>query len=325
MRDDKNFSGAMMRWHMLRKVLITLCIVAAFQFSSNAQQIGLSKNIPLPGVRAGASANVVLVTYHLRLQNIGIVPINQVQITDDLSADLGISFAGLNGTPQILSQPAGQNFNLSGSFNGDTDTDLLVPSMDDTLDAGDILHISLEVAVNLASVMPGEVLLNGATASAETADMAGTPLMDMSDSGTDPAGNNVDDPLRGSLGLDATGDMDPTPLPFCGDCTLFCPINVSASFDVNCEADVRQIYRSLLSGPDSSICVDLGFYTFDVRTAFGATVGPILTPTFFADPSCFTVMVRSICRPGEVCQSTLCLKQLNAPVIRGRDTTIYCN
>lgn len=324
MRDDKNFSGATMRWHVLWKVLITACMVIAFQISSNAQ-IGMSKNIPLPGVRAGGSADRIIVTYHLRVQNTGSAPLHQIQITEDLAGNLGSSFNGLVGTPMILSQPAGQAFDVSGSFNGDTDTDLLVSSTDDTLKAGELLHISLEVEINLSILTPGEVLLNNANVSAVSADVAATSFLDISDSGTDPAGTNDDDPLRGALDLPAGGGADPTPLPFCADCALFCPISVSASFDPNCQADVRQIYRTLLSGADSSICVDLGFYTFDVRTSYGASVGPILLPTFFEDPSCFTVMIRSICRPGEVCQSSLCLKQLNTPIIRGGDTTVYCN
>ncbi len=325
MRDDINFSGAMMRWHNLWKVLITFFLAISSMNFSQAQ-IGVAKTIPLPGVRSAGSANRIIVTYELRIQNTGADPVHQIQIEEDLSGQLGAPFMGLVGTPQIITQPPSTTFKINPSYDGDVFTDLLVVEANpdaDTLRENELLHLSLEVEINLGTLADGQVLYNQSVVNYRRVNSLLFEQVD-SDSGTDPESTNPNDPLILSIGGDPSGSADPTPLPYCASCELECMPTINSSFDVNCQKDVRLIYQDIVTGRDSSICALLGFYTFDVTDQFGASKGPILTPTYFQDPSCFTVMIRSICRPGKVCMSMLCLKQNDKPFIAGSDTTVYC-
>ncbi len=307
-------------WVIRSCILITIFLYSISDVHAQAE-IRVAKTIPKSGVESQNGINLIKVHHVLRIYNTGSEDLTDLQVTDDLAdgAHYSTAFAGLDGIPQILSQPSGTSFDIDPAYDGDLLPDILSSSNLDTLPAGDSLVLRVSAVINLNNIAVDETKFNQAVASA----MGTVAVMDLSDSGADPASDNLNDPLRTALGLSVAGNDDLTPLPYC-HCMIPCPPTLNASFDQNCEFDVSELYGSL--GGVEPICSYLGFYTFDIKNSSGISIsGPVITPYFIKDELCYSVDVYSICNNAEFCSFDVCLKVSNVPVINGSSYTVYCN
>ncbi len=157
--------------------------------------VGISKR--LVSVTA-TGVDIYDVAMSFIVENLGNEPLDNLQVTDDLSATVPAP-----ATYSIISGPtASGTLSANAGFDGSGDTNLL-QSASSTLAVGATGSISLVV----------RIALNGAsgpflnTATVTGTDPLGTPVIDTSDDGTDPdpdGDNNPNEP----------GENDPTPITF---------------------------------------------------------------------------------------------------------------
>ncbi|WP_254564527.1 DUF11 domain-containing protein [Oscillatoria sp. HE19RPO] len=145
--------------------------------------------VPLIGVAKAAGTptdngdRTFTIPYTLVVRNYGDVPLNTVQVTENLNE----TFSNLTYTlePNSLSSPT---LTVNPSFNGDTNINLLA--------TGNTLAVDTEATINFAvRVTPGNNLgpfNNQVTASGVTP--GGTGVNDLSTNGSNPDGNNSEDP-----------------------------------------------------------------------------------------------------------------------------------
>ena len=162
---------------------------------SESPAIGVAKSV----AAVTGSGPSYQVTYNVIVQNLGTVPLSNVQVTDNLSATFtGATSFAVSGVASTA-PPVG--FTVNGSYNGTTNLNLLAAGQ--TLAVGQIK--SIQVTVN---VTPGSNLgpyLNQAIGTG--ASPAGTVVSDPSDNGVNPdpnGNNNANEP----------GENDPTPVTF---------------------------------------------------------------------------------------------------------------
>ena len=159
---------------------------------AEAPEIGLAKEV-LGGITNNGDGTFSL-TYRFLVENSGDVPVNSLNISDDLDT----TFAGATGYTVDNVASADFTVNFPG-FNGSSDTDLLAGT--------DTLAVTATGTVDLTvTVTPGANLgpyNNTATVNATSS--GGAPVSDISDEGADPDGNGNNDP---------SDDADPTPVTF---------------------------------------------------------------------------------------------------------------
>jgi len=154
--------------------------------------IGVAKDVASVTNHGDGTYTVV---YTLMVENLGDVVLSSVQVTDDLSA----TFAGV--ISFTMDSLISADFTPNGSYDGDTDTDLLIGG--DTLAVGASGSITLTVTVT-----PGADLgPHDNQASATGTSPASTTVSDLSDDGLDPDPNGNGDPTE-------QGENDPTPVTF---------------------------------------------------------------------------------------------------------------
>ncbi|MCR9278272.1 MAG: OmpA family protein [Pseudomonadaceae bacterium] len=165
--------------------------VTPVTFAENPE-LGLAKEIP-----AAPTNNLdgsFTLTYRLFLENSGDVPVNDVQISDDLASVFAsaTSFTVDN----VTSADFAVNF---PGFNGDADANLLAGTDDLAVAASGSVDVTVTVTPG-ADLGPYD---NTADASGTSA--GGAPVTDTSHLGTDPDGNGNGDP---------SDDSDVTPVTF---------------------------------------------------------------------------------------------------------------
>ncbi|NNE15879.1 MAG: hypothetical protein HKN51_12925, partial [Saprospiraceae bacterium] len=154
-------------------------------------------------------------TVQIVIQNTGNLDLNNLSLIDDLNTQLTGAFVNVVTLPSITSSTATTDPTLNGSFDGSSSTDIF-NGTSGLLEPGQVITIQfiIEIDPNASSTNP---INNQATASADAIDPStGGPLMypdgstvtvmDDSDSGTDPNGNNPNAPGGTS------GSNDPSPL-----------------------------------------------------------------------------------------------------------------
>ncbi len=281
-----------------------------------AQTVGVALTIPDDGVSPGSSANRVIVTHQLKLQNTGDATAVNVGVIHNIGAagNYGGALVQIVGDPVINHAPAGSSFAARGDYDGNLIPFLL---MTGDLDPGDSLMVTIRMEIDKSTLAPDQVLT---MRSQLTSDNAGSPL---SDSGTEPTGNNANDKLILAVGGDPTGTEDPTPLPNCFDCTFACPEDISTELGVNCSVSLRTTLRDEISD-NHPVCMDLGFYALEVRTPWGALTNELITGTGINTKLCFDVTVSHICCASESCEIEVCVERNTLPIIEGISDTVYC-
>ncbi|MEL6987111.1 MAG: HYR domain-containing protein, partial [Bacteroidota bacterium] len=165
--------------------------------------MGVAKRIS-EGPELDDNQNYVF-TYEIRVENLGDVNLDSLQVVDDLAQ----TFANAD-TFCVLSIES-EEFTVNTMFDGVNDMNLLQGT--------DILFPQNEGAIYLkVKVAPGADMgpyENTATGQAVTP--IGTPIMDDSDSGADPSGNNPGEPG------DTGGMDDPTPVTLPCFVEIICP------------------------------------------------------------------------------------------------------
>jgi hypothetical protein len=163
---------------------------------------GVSKRVISQPVASPVGNGFFRFTYEIRVENTGDVILDNVQVVDDLNSTFfpeALDFAVISLTSE--------EFNVNPSYNGSSDINMLTGT--DILLPGNEGAIYVTVDVNPGSNL-GDVsgpYLNTATATGTSP--SGTPVMDDSDSGSDPGGTNEDAP-----GATPGGMEDPTPVTF---------------------------------------------------------------------------------------------------------------
>ena len=152
-------------------------------------------------------------TIEIVLENTGTVNLTNLLLADDLAAQFGSHFDSIIGAPAITASTASVNPNLNAGYLGDT-TQNLFDSTSGLLEPGQAIVVELRVLVDAAGD-GSTTLVNQATGGGVPLDSNGNPITDASgapiglvtddsDSGSDPNGNNPDEPG------DTGGFDDPT-------------------------------------------------------------------------------------------------------------------
>ncbi len=155
--------------------------------------IGLAKDVTSGPTSNGDGSFDV--TYTLVVENLGDVDLSGLQVTDDLA----VTFAAADAWSVVAVTSA--DFATSGTYDGDTDTDLLAGTETITVGSSGSLDLTVRVTPG-ADLGPYD---NTATASGTSP--AGTTVVDVSQDGVDPDPDGNDD---------ATDNSDPTPVVFPG-------------------------------------------------------------------------------------------------------------
>ncbi len=153
-----------------------------------------------------------VVTYDVRIENIGTTTLSNVQAVENLSATFGTFYDGA-GTPAVVTDispdgSAADAASLNGSFNGSGNNNLLDGT--NTLEPTEFYIIRIEVTVDLTDASTFGPFENIVTVSA--LDPSDTEVTDISDNGLDDDGSSVDPNNNGNA--NESGENDPTPITF---------------------------------------------------------------------------------------------------------------
>ncbi|MFK7958154.1 MAG: beta strand repeat-containing protein [Lysobacterales bacterium] len=167
-------------------------------------EIGLAKNVAsllvaAPGFTGSIPSDSALVSYNLRVSNTGVVPLDQVQVIDDMASTFP--------APATFEIRSVISFDLTvnNAYDGQTDTNLLAGT--DTLAVGEGGLIQLAVLV-----FPGETMPPYTNTAVATGIGASRTVTDISQDGVDvdPEG---DGPGNNSDPTVITFDLRPMPVP----------------------------------------------------------------------------------------------------------------
>jgi len=167
---------------------------------TESPQIGLAKTILTPPGVVNNGDGTHSLTYEIRVENMGNVPLTNVQVNDDLSSTFALA-SGFNGvTASIFTQPVSTVLALNGSYDG-------TPGNINLLDGtGSLLYGEFAILRVTATVTPGGVggpYQNSAIGTAQSP--TGRLVFDFSQDGTDV------DPDNNGL---STDNNEPTPVNF---------------------------------------------------------------------------------------------------------------
>ncbi len=177
---------------------ITGSVASTADMATVVSGIGAAKN--LVSVTPTGTPMQYDVVYDIYVKNYGNMDVNNVQVTDDLTAINGAGNVS-NVTTSFVSNPAG--LVLNPSFNGNSNKNLLNGT--GTLPNYPVANnnVIIRIKCRLSNIKDGVVYNNSATATAK--DFNGNDLKDISTNGTDPDLNSNDKP-------DDAGEDQPTPL-----------------------------------------------------------------------------------------------------------------
>ena len=175
----------------------------------------------LPSLGIAKSAGVAVpngdnfdVTFTIVVENNGTVTLDNLSLTDDIMAEFGNAFVDTSGITVGNFSGTGTAPTANDTWDGDTSLNMLVGG---SLDVGDSFEVSFTVTIDPDGIdSVAQALSNQATGGGNAVNLDGTPLTDdsgnpimatdVSDNGTDPNGENVEDNMDGIAG------NDPTPL-----------------------------------------------------------------------------------------------------------------
>lgn len=146
---------------------------------------------------------VYQVRFSATVENTGTIDLDNLSLVEDLAAQFGSVFSQARDLTLTTStsNPSSQ-INLSSTFNGSSDTELLDQSAINTLHVGD--YFTVEFVVELDAAAAGQTLENQIVGYGEAIDEQGNPIQDstgnvltahdFSDSGVNPNNANTGDP-----------------------------------------------------------------------------------------------------------------------------------
>ncbi|MEL6986428.1 MAG: hypothetical protein AAGK97_01250, partial [Bacteroidota bacterium] len=179
-------------------------------------EIGIAKSVAIAVPANSGIAGNFDVTYTFVVQNLGNSDLQNITVQDDLLAQLGGAFVSTT-IPVIsnISVSAGSiQPSPNGAYDGGVSNDFIFDATSGgLLVTGGTLQFDLTVEIdpdNPGAIVSANGTLDNQATAMGTDPSSGTTVMDLSDSGTDPAGDNPGEP----------GDMmtsdDPTPLALPG-------------------------------------------------------------------------------------------------------------
>ena len=273
--------------------------------------------------------------YEITFQNLGNTDLDSVSLIEDLQAMFGAAFVDFV-LPEltITSQDASEAFQVNLGYTGVAPNAEMLAQGVGVLQPGQSVSLQLIVEINSNEANgPLANQISGTARGLRPADAPTSPgepvvnklgevitTTDLSDGGTDPGGLNEDDPF------DMGTEDDPTILPDCWSeaCQPICITAINVPLGPDCELEVS--LDMILSSVDE-LCVELGFYTIEVRDAVGALLPTTTIAQSLAQRNpFFTITASSIICPDEQCWTELTIKDNKKPIISdGFDTTVYCN
>ena len=169
--------------------------------------IGAAKEVV--GVPVLQSDGNFLVTYQVVVQNTGGTDLSNLSVIEDFSSEFGSAFVSA-GNLTLLVAPSNPLSSITldtMNWDGDSSDEMIVQAAS-LLKFGDSFAVQFTVVVDPDSTGTSSVLNNQVVVSGTEPSLSGNGnvVTDLSDSGSDPDGNNV-----GAPG-DSGGSDDPTPL-----------------------------------------------------------------------------------------------------------------
>ena len=168
-------------------------------------RVGIAKTVAGPIVPTvnGTSGNFD-VPFRLVMQNLGDVNLNNLQIVDDLQAQLGVAYVSITEAPQITNSTAQVDPNVSASFPAN-----MFDGTSGTLVPGEQITVEFTVEVDPAAVDPINPFTN--QAEAQGSSPASNLVTDLSDSGDNPTDEVSTGGDNDGFPGDTGGTNDPTP------------------------------------------------------------------------------------------------------------------
>ncbi|MEL6986280.1 MAG: hypothetical protein AAGK97_00470, partial [Bacteroidota bacterium] len=238
--------------------------------------IGVAKqvdpNTPAVPAASGVQGNWD-VTYVFVVQNIGNDTLTGVSLVDDFATQMGGAFVSSTGPAMITGGTAAMPGGTNPSYTGQG---LNIEMLDGTgvLAPGETIELSVTVEIDPNN--PGAIysangtLDNQATATGTGSD--GNPVMDVSDDGTDPNGDNPGEP--GDMGT--TDDPTPLLLPDVGLAKTITNVQAAVSGTMG-NFDVTFKLTALNIGNDTLSMIALAD-TLDLATQLGGAAIAVVSP-----------------------------------------------
>jgi len=129
-----------------------------------------------------ATVGATDVTFEITFVNTGNIWLEDIQLTDDLDAQLGCTFQGIVGSPTITASTATTVPGLNGGFNGDSNVNIF--NGNSTVQSG---------CAGAPNPLTNQAIASGSGVDAG-GNATGGSVSDPSDSGTDPNGPNPGEP-----------------------------------------------------------------------------------------------------------------------------------
>ncbi|ULQ56375.1 T9SS type A sorting domain-containing protein [Flavihumibacter rivuli] len=180
--------------------LMSGTVFSSFDLTSVTTAIGVSKEL-VSATPTGVAGQYDLV-YHIRIQNMGDVPIRNLQANDNLASINPALGAAAVSNVSISSVYNPLNLTLNTSYNGTTNTNML--SGTQTLPNIPLAnnYLVIRLAVRLSGIVPGNIYSNSATANGTG--FRGVAVTDQSTNGPNPDQNSDNK-------ADSPGENTPTP------------------------------------------------------------------------------------------------------------------
>lgn len=171
--------------------------------------------------------NTADLTYEIYVRNLGNVALNNINVTDNLSAVFGAGNVS-NITVAFVPGDNEANLSLNPLYDGSNDSDLLIPGQNlaNQTSVNTDYFFKLRLSFRVTNLNPDEVYLNSAIGSATIGSSGTLSFIDVSDSSNNGPQDVVDPNNNGNAG--EPGENIPTPFNFATLPVRF--ISVTASF-----------------------------------------------------------------------------------------------
>ncbi len=261
-----------------------------------------------PTPAASGTPGNVDVTYQLTVTNTGSEQLTNFTLSEDLWAQLGGAFVGLNTTPLVCARRGAVAPNLNGSYDGGISDASIIDGISGELDPGETYTMTLSIEVDPDSATA--IYVNGRLENQATAGGTDEHSVTVTDESDDPfdladidpnADNNPDDPTAISIAdIEVTKSVGPPMTAGSG-----APGNIEAAYQFVITNTGSQSLMNLSLVEDFAANFGGGFVTITgipTIAASGAGIAPTLNVMFdggITDANVFDGMSGAIA-PGEM-------------------------